>query len=169
MADAVRGRLGAAGIPVAPHLPIAKRQRPKEAGALAARPRVLRWEGMVLAHWEEHGPPAFPSSLTARLSFVWRSCSLSLCVTGVLGSRPTQPAPGRRAPALGAFTLLQFVLSAGEDSGSSASQSTPAGVEQNQMGRKEAKSPGKTTGDLWQLGRSRRSPGMDKMPLRGLT
>lgn len=95
VADAVRGRLGAAGIPVAPHLPIGKRQRPKEASALAARPRVLQWEGMVLARWEEHGPPVFPSSLTARLSFVWRSCSLSLCVTGALGSRPTQAAPGR--------------------------------------------------------------------------
>lgn len=90
---------------------------------------------------------------------VWRSCSLLLCVTSVLGSQPT----------LGAFTLQWLVLSAGEDSGSSASWSTPAGVEQNQMGRRKAKSLRKTTGDLWQLGRSWKSPGMDKVPLKVLT
>lgn len=86
---------GAAGIPVAPHLPVATRQFPKEAGVLAACLWVLHWEGMVLARWEEHCLPAFPSLLTACLGFVWQSCSLSCCVTGVLRSWLTQPAPQR--------------------------------------------------------------------------
>lgn len=43
----------------------------------------------------------------------------------------------------------------------------PAGGQQNQMGQREAKSLEKTTGDLWQLGRSWRSPGMDKVSLDG--